>query len=78
VISKNSKVPVESIPLALRFDASADPILYIGEAYPGASESAAAWRIMRINTAVGVSIDWAGGDEEFNNIWADRAILSYS
>ena len=64
--------------LALQFDASASPILYLGQAEPGTATSEPLWQIMRINTATGVAITYANGSGDYINIWNDRASLPYS
>lgn len=64
--------------LAFRFDGAASPVLYLGEARPGTAEGAAGWRIMRINTTSVIKIEWADGNNDFDNIWTNRAALSYS
>jgi hypothetical protein len=64
--------------LALQFDSSASPILYLGQAQPGSSTSAALWQIMRIDTSSGVAITYANGSGDYTNIWNDRASLPYS
>lgn len=52
---------------------------YIGEADPGTEGSAASWRIKRVSVSGSVtSIEWADGDTSFNNVWDNRATLSYS
>ena len=48
---------------------------YFGWAVPGTSESAAAWRILR--TIKDTSALWADGDKNFDNVWTNRASLSY-
>ena len=59
-------------------------VIYRGEAQPGALTSAAAWRIQEITiTTDGGGNDdiatlWADGDANFDNIWDNRAALSYS
>jgi hypothetical protein len=63
---------------ALRFDSSADPILYLGEAQAGSLDSEPKWRISRIDVSSGVVWQWAGGEPTFRNVWNDRATLSYS
>ena len=63
--------------LAMQFDATASPLLYLGEALPGTSTSTAAWRIQCIDTTSGVSIKWAGGVSTFTYRWTDRALLTY-
>lgn len=51
--------------------------LYLGEAVPGTATSAAGWRISRVTNADS-TIVWADGDGSFDNIWDNRASLSYS
>lgn len=50
---------------------------YIGRASPGSATSADTWQIKRITNASG-DIDWADGNIDFDNVWDDRAGLSYS
>ena len=69
---------VEQAPLALQFDASASPVLYLGQAQPGTATSASLWQIMRIDTTSGVVITYANGSGAYTNIWNDRASLPYS
>jgi hypothetical protein len=68
----------DSVQAAVRFDSSASPILYYGEAAPGSAESSAVWRIQRIDTSSGVTITWPGGSAAYNQAWSNRAILFYS
>jgi hypothetical protein len=64
---------------ALRLDEVSATVSYVGEAAVGSSEAAAVWRIKKIDEASNdVSITWADGNDDFDNIWADRLILSYS
>jgi hypothetical protein len=54
---------------------------YKGSAAPGTAESEPGWRISRIYespTTGNITILWAGGDNRFANVWADRASLAYS
>lgn len=62
---------------ALRFDSSASPILYLGQAAAGSADGAASWQIQQINTSV-ISIKFAGGSTAFTSIWNNRAALVYS
>lgn len=59
-----------------------DPVpRYVGYAIPGTAESAAMWRIARITSDADdnpVKVEWADGNEAYDNVWADRAVLSYS
>lgn len=52
---------------------------FVGEAAPGSADSSAVWRISRI-TATGsdLVILWADGNSNFDNVWNNRASLSYS
>jgi hypothetical protein len=63
---------------ALRLEEASATVTYVGEAEAGTATSAAAWRIKRISTASGTSIQWADGDTLFNNVWDNRAGLTYS
>lgn len=49
---------------------------YIGHATPGADESVAEWRIKRMTNA-NLTILFADGDVNFDNVWDDRASLTY-
>jgi hypothetical protein len=54
-------------------------VSYLGEAPPGTATSAAKWRIRRITTVGNdVTIEWADGNGNFDNVWDDRVSLSYS
>jgi len=50
---------------------------YVGEANIGTLTSAASWRIKRVDSTTGIVIQWAGTGV-FNQIWDNRASLSYS
>ena len=54
-------------------------VTYIGEAVLGSATSGALWRIQTIDdTTSETVVKWADGDQLFNNIWDNRASLSYS
>lgn len=59
-------------------------ILYFGEAVPGQGTNLASWRIQRITVTTDgggnddVAVEWADGNANFDNIWDNRAGLSYS
>jgi hypothetical protein len=64
---------------SIRLDPASASLLYIGEAAAGQDESVAGWRIRKFETVATISsMKWADGDEKFDNIWANRAALSYS
>lgn len=52
---------------------------YLGYAEPGTLTSGATWAIKKIvETGNDVAITWADGTNDFDNIWDDRLILTYS
>lgn len=64
---------------APRYDYIDATTSYLGEALPGTLESAATWRIRLITTSGSdVTVKWADGNSRFDNVWDDRASLSYS
>jgi hypothetical protein len=53
-------------------------ITYIGESVPGAATSTASWRIQKITIAGTLTtITWAAGGSKFDQIWDNRASLTY-
>lgn len=72
------------VELTRRSDFVGENIIYRGEAAPGAAESAAVWRIKRIEFVIGVdgksdiTEKWAGGNADFVNAWADHTTLGYA
>jgi len=52
-------------------------VTYLGTAKPGTATSAASWRVKKVTNASG-DIVWADGDDSYDNVWDDRASLSYS
>jgi len=65
--------------LALQLDdTSTANVTYIGTAAIGSATSSAVWKIKKIDETTGLVITWADGDDLFNNIWDNRASLSYS
>jgi len=60
-------------------DTGVGGVSYMGEADPGTLTSAPTWRIKRITeTGADVAVVWADGDASFDNVWDDRASLTYS
>jgi hypothetical protein len=68
--------------LALRYDQDADPptVAYLGQAQPGTATAAALWRIQKLSFGVDgdVTAQWADGDADFDNVWDNRAALTYT
>lgn len=71
---------VSSPPLAIQYDDAGSGITYIGKASAGTATSAASWQIMKLDesSSPDFSITWADGNGSFDNVWNDRASLSYS
>jgi hypothetical protein len=78
---------VESTTLALkaappmfitRVDEASSTITYVGEANPGTATSGAFWRIYKLDETSGLIKTYADGNFNFDNVWDNRASLSYS
>jgi len=71
-----------TVALATRTDTDgADPeTIYRGQALPGTAPGAASWRCEEITIATDgdVTILFADGNDNYDNIWDNRASLSYS
>lgn len=60
-------------------DAASSSTTYVGIGKLGSDESQAVWQIFRINTASNVTkVQFADSNENFDNVWADRASLTYA
>lgn len=64
---------------ATRIDDVGGGVSYVGKAKPGKATSIPQWQIRRL-TIVGTDsvVEWADGDNKYDNVWDDRAVLSYS
>lgn len=64
---------------ATRIDDAGSGVTYVGKAVPGTATATAAWQVQKILEATGdTTITWADGNDSFDNVWNDRASLSYS
>lgn len=79
-VSLENPLPVSSSIIATRIDEASATISYIGKAPIGSLASEAVWQIFKMDTGTSPQtiITWADGDAEFNNIWDNRASLTYS
>lgn len=59
-----------------RFDPDMDDPQYMGHARPGTTDADAGWAIRQITS--NHTIKWADGDSLMNNVWDDRAALTYA
>lgn len=71
-------LPTLAAPLAQRIDSPSATVSYIGYAAPGTLTSAAAWQIRKIDETTGTIINYADGNANFDNVWDNRAALTYS
>ncbi len=70
---------VSSPDYALVMDEASSTVTYVGLAVEGTATSAASWKIKKITISGTVtSITWADGNNSFDNVWDNRASLSYS
>ena len=67
------------MPLAARIDWATESVCYVGWAPPGSATDAACWRVKKIElSGDDVSVTWSDGDAQYDNVWDNRASLSYS
>jgi len=64
--------------LVKRIDEASATITYIGQAQDDSSIGDPVWQIQRIDTSSGTIIQWADGNNNFDNVWDDRAALTYN
>lgn len=71
---------VENSELITNYDAVGTTLAYVGKAPAGTLASAAGWQVKELvfNAAGDVTTTMADGDAAFDNIWNDRATLTYS
>ena len=80
-VSVASTLDVEQQPSLVveKIDQASATVTYIGQAAPGTATSAASWRIQRMSVSGTVTtLEYADGDLNFNNVWDNRAALTYS
>jgi hypothetical protein len=64
--------------LTVRLDEVSDTLFYVGKALIGKTNSDANWLIIRYTTVGNVLMsEYANGSEAFNQVWNDRATLTY-
>ena len=84
-VASGNPLPVEGIVeqqpslVVEKIDQASATVTYIGQAAPGTATSAASWRIQRMSVSGTVTtLEYADGDLNFNNVWDNRAALTYS
>ena len=55
----------------------AGDVTYIASAPPGSDEDSPVWQARKVDTTTNVIISWADGDDEFDNVATDLALLNY-
>lgn len=67
------------VPYATRLDDTTTAnTVYMGKAPIGSSDSGSVWQIKKVDTTSGADVTWADGNNNFDNVWDNRASLSYS
>lgn len=71
---------IKNADYATQFDQASTTIAYLGKAILGSATSGAVWQIKKITFAAsgGVTVQYADGNNLFDNIWDNRAALAYS
>lgn len=59
-------------------DTTTENVTYLGKAIPGSANGDPVWQIQKIDETAGTVITWADGNDNFDNIWNNRASLIYS
>lgn len=64
----------------VRFVKASSTISYVGKAATSSATSAAVWQVSRLTSdgAGGVVLEYADGNASYDNIWDNRASLSYA
>ena len=74
-----SAVPTSTAEYATQLDDNGAGTTYVGTALPGSSTAAAVWKIKRLAASgADLSITFADGDADFDNVWDNRAALAYT
>ena len=72
-------ISTRAVDESIYIDEASSTVTYTGYAAVGTATSAASWKIKKITVSGTVtSITYADGDTNYNNIWDNRASLSYS
>jgi hypothetical protein len=64
--------------LTVRLDQVSDNLFYVGKALIGSVDSDSLWQVVRYTTTGSIlKSEYANGSEGFNEVWNDRATLTY-
>lgn len=65
--------------LVKRVDEASATVTYVGQAQDGSDIGDPVWQIQRITSSGGATeIEWADGNNDFDNVWDDRSSLTYN
>lgn len=79
--SKTIQYPFSASDMMCLVEYSGGNPVYIGRAAAGTATSAAAWQVQKLTYDVDgnvTAIQFAGGTNDYNQVWDDRATLTYS
>lgn len=78
-LREDNSIPTTPVKLASIVDEASSSVLYVGEASIGANQASAVWRIKKVTTSgTQLVTTWADGNADFDNIWSNRASLTYT
>jgi len=78
-VNSDGSISIRDTPFKTIVDKTSSPTEYYGFANPGTATSSAYWKIMRKTVSGAIeTFEFADGDANFDNVWDDRASLSYS
>ena len=80
VIDKSGdSIATEAFEQSKRIDEVSTTLTYFGSAAVGSSEGSAVWKIKRLSISGAItSVAYADGNINYDNIWANRASLTYT
>lgn len=75
-VTGGSLATTSSSPESIRID-DTGTYTYFGYAEIGSSDGSPIWKISRLTQANPQSLLWADGNANYDNVWSNRASLSY-
>lgn len=68
----------EAPSMATKVDTISPDYVYVGKARIGAAATQPLWQIKKVLLGTEISVLYADGNNNFDNIWDDRASLTYT
>lgn len=78
IINPASEEAVDVLDYIYRIDQADSTTIYIGKSSATALVSEAVWRISKVDTTSYLTVTFADGNGNYDNVWNNRASLSYS